>query len=441
MTTTDLRAKYPRFIYQNYSTEIVGTDLHLKYFYSTPLDHNFTHQYIFRNLPPSALANLDYYKNFLAHLGLTQLFSYWKAACSPQIEIQPLSFTAKQTDWWHKLLIHGMGEYFYKNQIDFTAADFVQIISAPDNFIPANNDLPVTSNQVLIPLGGGKDSLITLELLKPLYQVNTFMVNPTPAMLQLSAQAGFTKPVIVESKLEHHLLDINHQGYLNGHVPFSASLALLSSFAALLTHSKHIAVSNERSSNEGNTTYLGYEINHQYTKTQEFENDFQSYLTTYLHQDLHYFSFLRPLYELQITRLFATLPQYFSSFTSCNFNFKLDKSLHPKDSLWCCHCPKCVSLALLLTPFIGKARVTEIMGQYPLDLPENKQILDELLGKLPVKPFECVLTREEANIALNMIDGKTTPQIQAFLSSWVDNPNMPTEFSQILKSAYFELHS
>ena len=117
---------------------------------------------------------------------------------------------------------------------------------------------------------------------------------------------------------------------------------------------------------------------------------------------------------MQIAKLFSKYPQYFSIFTSCNRTLKTGIS-------WCNNCPKCVSTALLLSPWIGKEGVIKIMGAYPPELPENKIIMEELTGVRSVKPFECVLTRDEA---LGKID----------MDSWMPNPNMPIEFEKILKS-------
>ena len=45
------------------------------------------------------------------------------------------------------------------------------------------------------------------------------------------------------------------------------------------------------------------------------------------------------------------------------------------------------------------------------------------------KPFECVLTKAEAQAAL------TGENLNTILTSWQNNPNMPPEFAKILKAA------
>lgn len=420
-TWKDLRNKYPKFVFDSCSWKRQDHNLALEFMYSTPPHHKFTHKMVIENFPPS-LEPTDF-ENFLFHIGLALMPSYWKATCSPITEIRAGHLTSQQIAFWHKLFIKGMGEYYYKNLIDFTPPDFLKITSTNANRMTINANRMTINDKVLIPLGGGKDSLVTLELLKPNFSVTGFVFNPVPAIKKIVKTAKI--PVIfVQSCIDPYLIELNKQGYLNGHTPLSALLAFVSVFVAAFSKYKYVAISNERSTEENNTTYLGHAINHQYSKTLEFETDFQKYIYQHMAPDITYFSFLRPLYELQITRLFSHYPQYFGLFTSCNKNFIIDPKLHPH-GLWCKTCPKCVSLALLLTPWIGKDKVVQIMGGYPPDMPQNQEILKGLRGEISVKPFECVLTRAEA---LGTID----------MNSWLDNPNMPPQFIRILKIASAE---
>ena len=401
MTFQDLRQKYPKFIYKSFSKEVVDNNLVLKFVYQTPPDHTFVHTV--------TLTNLKDYKdmdNLVFNIGLSEMLSYWKATCSPIVEIQASFLDSEQIAFWHKLFIKGMGEYYYKNNIDFTPDDFVSITTA--SITPFNPPLNLRGgNSVLVPIGGGKDSIVTLEILKKHFDVLPMVINPTPSMTTIAPEA-----VVIKRVIDPYLLKLNSQGYLNGHIPFSSSIAFISVLVSQIMDCKYVVLSNERSSDEGNVKYLGYEINHQYSKSLEFETDLNKYLTDIT--DIKYFSFLRSLYEMQIAKLFSKYPQYFNIFTSCNKILK-------KGIPWCNNCPKCVSTSLLLSPWIGKDGVIKIMGTYPPELPENKVIMEELTGVRPIKPFECVLTRDEA---LGKID----------MNSWLSNPNMPTEFEKILKS-------
>ncbi len=434
MDYNELRRRYPNFTYLNFTRSISGNRLHATFRYSLTPDLNFTHKVTF--IFPHPVTDQDGLDNLVFHLGLSEMFSYWKLTCSPIVDIQAGKLFPDQIAFWHKLFLKGMGEYYYKNQINFTLADFLTLKNSADAEIaPIHEQDSLSPKQVLVPIGGGKDSLVTLELLRPHFDILPFIVNPVPAINPLLSVAQIPSGVMVERILDPQLLDLNKRGFLNGHVPISAFYAFASVLSAYVSKTKYIAFSNESSSNEGNTLYLGEEINHQYSKSQEFELD----LSTYLHDlvpDLSYFSFLRPLSELQIAKIFSRLSQYFPVFTSCNTNFKLDPAAHPQaGALWCKTCPKCVSTALLLACFVGKPGITAIMGAYPPNLPENQSIVDDLLGKNPVKPFECVLTRAEANAAWEAVELGQPASLNSLLTHLTPSPNLPDRFAALLPPA------
>jgi len=430
-----LRQKYPVFSFDKYEYSFKNESLKINYFF-TANELEFTHQIIIPgnyNLDESA-------EQLIFNLGLSILPSYWKLTCSPTINL-PKYLTPDQINFWHKLFIKGMGEYYYKNQIDFTPKDFLKIISDGSRqtsaqgepsrlsgMVAEHSQLPDPSNKILVPIGGGKDSIVTLEILKTHYIVTAFAVNPVPLIKNVINKSGLPT-IFVESIFDPQLFELNQIGYLNGHVPISAFYAFASLLVAYLQNISYVAISNERSTSEGNTVYLGQEINHQYSKTLEFETDLNNLISQSLNHSVTYFSFLRPLYELQITKIFSHYSQYFDIFSSCNNNFKLQTHNSSPITKWCQSCPKCVSTALMLTCFISKEKVAGIMGSFPPDLPSNLVTINQLTGLTPVKPFECVLTRAEAVAALN---GTGLDQI---LNSWQDNPNMPVEFAKILKSS------
>src|SRR5439155_13217511 len=163
------------------------------------------------------------------------------------------------------------------------------------------------------------------------------------------------------------------------HTPFSAYLAFLGAVCQLMYGYSNVVVANERSSDEGNVVYRGKEINHQYSKSFRFETLFDEYLKKYLVSAGRYFSFLRPLYELQIGKVFSNFPEMWGLFKSCNRN---------RSESWCGECPKCVSVFLTMYPFTSGAALKEVFGSDLLYRDETIRILRQLAG-LEVKPFEC----------------------------------------------------
>jgi len=329
------------------------------------------------------------------------LVSYWKATCSPQIVVHDYILGETQQNWWKKLYYKGLGEFFYQNEIHCTQNDFVHFSFAKE--VKPYSDLSFkkidTSQKVLVPIGGGKDSVVTLEELKKEQEVIPFIINPRGATLDCTRVAGFetlNEIVILEREIDTNLLACNKQGFLNGHTPFSAMLAFYTLLASYGAGTREIALSNEASANEA--TVLGTEVNHQYSKSLEFEKDFQQYVQNYMGNCAHYYSYLRSFSELQIAGKFAQYPQYFSVFRSCNAGSKENK--------WCCNCPKCLFAYIILAPFIDKNTRLEIFGEDLLNKPEMEHFFNQLIGKEATKPFECVGTIEEVVAALKMLDNQ-----------------------------------
>ena len=256
------------------------------------------------------------------NIGMIELISYWKCACPENVIIKCGKLTDEQIAFWKKLYFNGLGELFYRNNIKTDINSFMNITSTgiEDFSYEKIND---ESDGYIVPIGGGKDSVVTLETL-PIDKKNDLclIINPKPVTLKCASLAGFDNDNIIEIKrtIDKNLIDLNSKGFINGHTPFSAMLAFTSYYVAYLFGKKYISLSNENSANESNVK--GQNINHQYSKSYEFECDFDNYANKYLKAPVKYFSFLRPLNELQIAKLFSKHEKYHKVFKSCNVGSK-----------------------------------------------------------------------------------------------------------------------
>ncbi len=447
MKTDILRKKYPKFFYQGYIYKHSGRDLHISFDFAVPAlsevegppDISFHPKVIIKNVPQK---HPDI-ENLAFHLGLMEIPSYWKATCSPEIVIEAGYLNKKQIQWWKDLIFKGMGEYFYRNKIVFTKPNFLTITSScpkPSLLKPSLSRMPKLGldDRTMVPIGGGKDAVVTLELLKKgKGRIIPFLLNPKIEQEQILKIAGLKNPVVVTRAIDPKLLELNRKGYLNGHTPFSAYLAFLSVLCAALFNTKYIALSNERSSNEGNVRYLGKTINHQYSKSFDFEKRFRSYVKTYLIKGVEYFSFLRPLYELQIAKIFAQYPKYFSEFLSCNEAHKTRSGMKKPTGRWCGKCAKCLFVWLVLYPFIPEKQITNIFKKNLFQDKTLVPLLEELTGKKKFKPFECVGTTKESRTALSLCHQKQKGELphDSILSSWNPVHTLPPRFSRLLSHA------
>lgn len=428
----ELREQYPVFRYESYEVLCHDAQVELLFRYTIAPDLAFTHRVLFEEA--STTLTLAEMAPFAFHVGLAEMFSYWKLTCSPYVEIHAGALTPEQVRWWHALFLKGMGEYYYKNHIDFTPPDFLTVTNPlphqPREPVRHRPAATLDRETVMVPIGGGKDSAVTLEILQKKHHVVPLIVYPsTPASQKLVAASPARPAMVVRRRLDPQMIAHAQSGrYLNGHIPYSAALAFIFLCAACMHQIPYIAVSNERSAEEGNVQYLGHTINHQYSKTLEFERLFQDYIGTYLTPDIHFFSFLRPLNELQIGKLFATMPQYFALFRSCN--------RHQQQDSWCGQCPKCVSVALSLMPWLGRDTIRTIMGHDPLGEAHNRAWLAMMTDPTQVKPFECVVSAQEARACVEFIEQGQTPAVALCLAQWGEDANIPEPFLTELRSHY-----
>ena len=326
--------EYPEFIYKNYFITEDNDNIYFKFEFEIPGLTTFNpeikivkKEFVWKNL------NTNILKNIVFNLGMVEAISYFKATCSRKFIIKCGYLNDEQKLWYRKLFYLGLGEFRYVNNIKTEEEAFVEFYSEGKELLL--EELKEENNGIIIPIGGGKDSNVTLELLKNKFDnINCFMIGSQEVSLNCVEAAGFKRESIIEvsRKIDKNLIELNNQGFLNGHTPFSAMVAFLSYAIAFMLGKKYITLSNENSANESNVE--GEKINHQYSKTLEFENDFRGYANKFLKQEVEYFSFLRSISELQIAMLFARFEQYHNIFKSCNVGSK------QKPWVWCANCPK-----------------------------------------------------------------------------------------------------
>jgi hypothetical protein len=387
----ELRQKYPVFRYERFEIERTSPHLTVRFHFSIPPDISFRPEVHFEPVGEDWFAVDDkFLNNAVFHLGLIEALSYWKATASPVIEVHAGALNSAQVQWWEDLLINGMGEFFYRNDIDFTTPDFVKIVPQAGSALagPFATRLPQRS---LLTIGGGRDSALAGGLLRDSgHPFACMMLNPSTAARAIASYVTASESIVIRRSIRPELLDLNRKGFLNGHTPFSAYLSFLGTVSLLLYGYSNVIVANERSSDEGNVLYRGKDINHQYSKSFRFERLFDEYQQKYLVNGARYFSFVRPLFELQIGKLFSDFPAFFERFKSCNRN---------RSDSWCGQCPKCLSVFLTMYPFVPRSALIKIFGKDLFTAEGNIPILRELAG-LEVKPFECVATFEEIGAAL-----------------------------------------
>ncbi|MBI4772928.1 MAG: hypothetical protein HY788_01890 [Deltaproteobacteria bacterium] len=393
-----LRTRHPYFRFKRFRIEDRAQHLDAAFEFELSPNIRFTPE-ISIVKPPEAFVPVPEHEleNLVFHLGMIELISYWKCACPGEIIIECGRLDETQQAWWKDLFINGLGEFFFVNQIDFRDPHLLEfrVPEGPSSHVGGASGAELEGS--LIPIGGGKDTVVTLEILKEMLPRSwAFMLNPTPAMIETAEIAGFPRERFLTIRRAIHptLLRLNDEGYLNGHTPFSAYLGFLGVLCARLVGCRNIIVSNEKSSDVGNTRYLGKTVNHQYSKSLEFERKFSAYVRTYLHPEIRYFSLLRDLDELRIAEVFSHFPKYFDAFKSCNVGRSTDR--------WCGSCSKCLFVYTMLSPFLSEETLSRIFGGDLFSMRDLLPTLKQLVGEEGLKPFDCVGTENETRQALGL---------------------------------------
>lgn len=456
MNYEELRTTYREFIYKSYYIEETPEKVRITYEFEIPGLSQFTPYWEFPKHSRMGELSKDnaLFETMVFSLGMVELVSYWKITCAPKVRVQAGALKETQIAWWKELYYYGLGEFYYTNHITEEQDSFMELVS--EGTVPKGNYITKEGLKgCMVPIGGGKDSAVTLSLLEEQKDSNyCYIINPRGATLNTVKAGGYSmeKVIAVKRTLDRRMIELNQQGFLNGHTPFSAIVAFSATIAAYMNDLRYIVLSNESSANE--STVAGSTVNHQYSKSFKFERDFHSYEEEYIKSGTYYFSMLRPLSEFQIAREFSKVKEYHDIFRSCNVGSKQD--------IWCGHCPKCLFVFLILSPFLSQQRLTEIFGA---DMMNDSTMLDtmkQLIGLSPEKPFECVGSRDEINTAICLTieklekEGKPLPKLLSYYKTeglyeqnkgkedeyynFYDKEHLlPKEFDEILKEKCYEL--
>ena len=352
--------------------------------------------------------------------------SYYKAGVPQRIAIEGDGIDAQTAVFMDEVYLHGLAEFAYHNKLDLRGKiRFPSTVRHPrgsgdpatsaQNAKALDSRLRGTDEQItkaeheragriglprrtLVPIGGGKDSLVTVEALKRAEEPATAVWIGDSALIAACAQRTGLPLLNIRRQLAPELFEYNKLGAYNGHIPVTAINSAILVCAAVLYGFDAIAFSNERSASVATLEYDGQSVNHQWSKGIAFERSLRAHIATHIAADLDYFSLLRPLSELAVTRAFARETAYDTVFSSCNRNFRI-RGERPSDR-WCGQCPKCHFVFLALAPFVAKTRLLGIFGRNLLDDIALAPAFDALLEYRDHKPFECVGEGIESRAAM-----------------------------------------
>jgi UDP-N-acetyl-alpha-D-muramoyl-L-alanyl-L-glutamate epimerase len=374
--------KYREFVFEGYRYDRAVSALSLFYrFLDGP---RFEERLIFDFAArPLSVADEEVLGRIFQLILLLSGVSYYKAFVPETLRCEGFRPDRDTARFVQNFYQKGLGEFAWKNGISLGGCRFAWDAAAPP--APLAIELP---RRTCVPVGGGKDSIVTLECLKAAGEDLVGFALGDAAPINACIATAEVPYIRVRRRLDPLLFKLNEEDALNGHVPITGILSAIALGCAVLAGFDTIAMSNEHSANAPNLTIERVEINHQYSKSLEFEANLAAYLARHITPSIAYFSLLRPLSEIEIARRFAQHHQYFDKFRSCNTAFR--QSPAERGHHWCCNCAKCRFVFLALAPFVAKTRLIAIFGRDMLDDPTQTEGFAELCGLHEYKPFECV---------------------------------------------------
>ncbi|MGN6161611.1 MAG: hypothetical protein ACTHOG_07890 [Marmoricola sp.] len=329
-------------------------------------------------------------------LALAASLSYYKASIAPTFAVA-FGLSDTERTFLVELIRNGLSEFAYRNDVPAALRPTIEAATTPKQArTPVDHG---DKRRALVAVGGGKDSIVTLDALRTAgIEQTLFSVNDYLPIRRTAERAGLSL-VQATRRLDPLLFEQNKAGALNGHVPVTAINSLIACIVALRGGFTDVVFSNEASASAGNTLWGGVEVNHQWSKGLAFEELLREQLAG---TGLEYFSLLRPFTELAIMRRFGRLTEFHDVFTSCNRAFHLDPEMRRS---WCGDCPKCRFVFLMLAPFVEKDALLVIFGGRDLlrDPLQREGFLELFNIDGRMKPFECVGEPSECLAALHLL--------------------------------------
>jgi hypothetical protein len=352
--------------------------------------------------PPAEDIRLRTLRRVLELLYIAVGTIYYKSMAPLTIAVDSVRLAPAAHRWAQQIYRQGLAEFAYR----WSLPHVLRLDLSCEPFSPARHRCDMASGDgiPLVAIGGGKDSIVSLEALRAgglCPAVFSVQRRPTPVLSEMMSRAG-GKSFLIRHTVDPRMTELLRSHSVRiGHVPVTAINSLIGVATAVLHSLGPVVMSNERSAQEGNLVWQGHKVNHQWSKGLEAEELLREALKEHAGLDNACFSLLRGMSELHIAQLFAGTTRYDTLVTSCNHFFRVD---HQEDGeRWCRQCAKCLFVYLIFAPFMERSRLVNIFGQDLLDDERHIDGYRELLGLSGHKPFECVGEIIESRVAAGLL--------------------------------------
>ena len=227
--------KVNEFIFESYNFNVEAKTLELNYSFDGTM--HFCEKYHF------PFDFVDYSKQALDQacqlLFVMAGVSYYKAYAPSSVNFRTPILSSEDIAFFKTVYQMGLGEFYYKNNLDPNQT----INFATEPIVPIQT--PARAGEgLLVAIGGGKDSLLSFEILKKSHQkIATWSVGHATQLRPLIEKIG-VKHYTIERAIDPRLLALNETGVYNGHIPISALFGSIGTILAILTGYRDVVVSN-----------------------------------------------------------------------------------------------------------------------------------------------------------------------------------------------------
>lgn len=359
-----------------------------------------------------------------ALLGYIDGLSYWKAFFTPRYEIAVTGAPASAKEWCQEILLNGMAECAYRNnllrdlqacRVEFGTAYCADAKGAVEPQRGKRNEREKRHGNDLLLFSGGKDSLATRLCVERRHGRRLGLIDYKWRWDDIKTQSttgaqGVDYDLTIRRQLDAKLRELNAARVINGHVPFSAYLGLAGVVAGEACGASTILAGNTQSDDEPNVHVDGWPINHQWSKSLEFERGFRALLVD-LGAKVQYECPLRPFSELQVIKFLVDQKVDLGQLRTCN----------RVGAGWCGRCAKCLWVFIALAALTGGHETERILGFHPTVTECTLESLSAMAGVDDIeRPFECTGTTIEVRTALGCVYSWLLPEgrLRSFAEQW-----------------------
>lgn len=411
------------FTFHGFSYDEASGACAFRYSLAGDVEASFEERISFVPAPGDGVVDRARLDRVLTLLGAILGISYYKASAPGLYVVEGASLTEASLSFLRDAISLGLAEYAFRNDFDGLVAPAIVVEGGvADDAAPA--ELAASRiRRPLVPVGGGKDSAVSVTLLGAAgFEVTQIAVKPNSIIRRVAERAG--RPLLsVGRTIAPALLELNASGALNGHVPVTAMNSLICVAQSLISGLGPVVMSNESSASEATVDWNGVPVNHQWSKSLEAELGLARAIRSETGYADLYFSLLRPFSELRIAQIFTRETMFDDVIVSCNRAYTMSAA----EPTWCGHCDKCRFVFLAFASAMSPDRLLAIFGANLFDDESQIERFDDLLGLGEQKPFECVGEIRESQVAASVALQDPRWRASAFgtrllsIAPWIDD--------------------